>query len=535
LKEFNLTKDSSGLFKTGEREQIWRKYCGFLDLSLPEFMEIQDYLLMEQIELVYGSLITKNLMPTKPKNISEFRQLVPLTTYDDYAVYLNEKNEDALVVKPYCWAHTSGRGGTHKWVPYTQRAFERLGISSIAVLILATASRKGEVNIARGTKLMQNLPPEPYYSGIGASAMSQQLELQIIPPIEYSKTETFQERTQSGFKMALRTGVDVLGSLTAVLVKMGERFTEGSGGMKFSWIMLHPRIMSRLIRAFLISKKERRPLLPKDLWPLKGLICYGMDTSIYKEQLVYYWGKEPLELYGGTEMGLVAVQSWTKKGMTFIPFSCLLEFIREEDWLKSRENPDYCPPTVLLDEVKEGERYEVVITNFHGMPLLRYRIGDLVKIVALKDEEAGIELPQMVFDSRADDIIDIAGFTRIDEKTIWQSIVNTGVKHEEWTIRKEYEQDKPILHLYIEIKEQIESKDLECLICDQLSSIDKDFKDLQDMLGTQPLRVTLLPAGSFQRYYEAKQKSGADLSHLKPPHMNASDQVIHELLYSNQG
>jgi len=141
----------------------------------------------------------------------------------------------------------------------------------------------------------------------------------------------------------------------------------------------------------------------------------------------------------------------------------------------------------------------------------------------------------MVFDSRADDIIDIAGFTRIDEKTVWQSIVNTGVKHEEWTIRKEYEQDKPILHLYIEVKEQLESKDVERLICDQLSSIDKDFKNLQDMLGIQPLRVTLLPEGSFQRYYEAKQKSGADLSHLKPPHMNTSDQVIHELLYSNQG
>ena len=527
--------DSNKPFQTEDRERIWRKYCGFLDLSLDEFMGIQEQLLMEQIELVYDSLITKNLMPTKPKNISEFRQLVPLTTYDDYAVHLNGKNDDVLAVKPYCWAHTSGRGGTHKWVPYTQRAFERLGISSIAVLILACASKRGEINIGRGTKLMQNLPAEPYYSGTGASAMSQQLELRIIPPLEQAKTETFQERIQSGFEMALRTGVDVLGSMTAVLVKMGERFTESSEGMKFSWGMLHPQVMLRLIRAFLKSKKEKRPLLPKDLWPLKGLICYGMDTGIYKEQLVYYWGKEPLELYAGTEMGLIAIQSWNKKGMTFLPFSCFLEFIPEEEWLKSRGNADYHPSTVLLDEVEEGERYEIVVTNFYGMPLLRYRVGDLIKIVALRDEETGVEIPQMVFDIRADDIIDIAGFTRIDEKTVWQSIVNTGVKHVEWTIRKEYEQDKPILHLYIEVKEQIESKEVERLICDQLSSIDKDFKDLQDMLGIQPLRVTLLQEGSFQRYYEAKQKSGADLSHLKPPHMNASDQIIHELLYSNQG
>ena len=41
------------LFKTGDQERIWQKYCGFLDLSLPEFMEMQEQLLMDHIELVY--------------------------------------------------------------------------------------------------------------------------------------------------------------------------------------------------------------------------------------------------------------------------------------------------------------------------------------------------------------------------------------------------------------------------------------------------------------------------------------------------
>jgi hypothetical protein len=50
------------------------------------------------------------------------------------------------------------------------------------------------------------------------------------------------------------------------------------------------------------------------------------------------------------------------------------------------------------------------------------------------------------------------------------------------------------------------------------------------MLGIRPLRVSLLPAGSFQRYYEEKQRSGADLAHLKPSHMNPSNAVIKELI-----
>jgi len=513
-------------------EEVWQKYCGFLDLSPREFMEIQEHLLLEEIELVAESPLGKKIMKgTRPKSVEEFRQLVPLTTYEDYAPDIGNCQEDALAEKPFCWAHTSGRGGTHKWVPYTRRAFDRLGISGMGMSILACASKKGEVRVGEGARFLQNLPPRPYYSGICFWSGQLQFGFRLIPPLEYAETLSFEERMQAGFGMALRTGVDVLSSLTSVLIKMGERFTETSGGSKPSWKMLHPLVMPRIIRALVKSKIEKRAILPKDLWPLKGLICYGMDTSIYKERLKYYWGKEPLEGYGSTEMGVVATQCWNKKGMTFFPFSCFLEFVPEEEWLKSRENKDYQPTTVLLDEVKEGKSYEVIITNFYGMPFLRYRGGDLIKIVASEDEETGVKIPQIAFESRADDLIDIAGFTRLDEKTVWQAIVNAGIRHEDWTIRKEYHLDQLILHLYIETKDDIDSKKAERLINKQLGSIDADYRDLQDMLGTQPLRVTLLPRGSFQRYYEEMRKAGADLAHMKPPHMNASEHAIQKLLH----
>jgi len=157
-------------------------------------------------------------------------------------------------------------------------------------------------------------------------------------------------------------------------------------------------------------------------------------------------------------------------------------------------------------------------------------LGDIIKIAALEDEEAGIKLPQMVFESRADGLIDIAGFTRLDEKTIWQAIANTGIKFEDWTVRKEYEGNKSFISLYIEPKQKIEVTELEGLLHQQLVAINPDYRDLENMLGIRPLRITLLPAGSFQRYYEAKQKSGAHLAHLKPPHMNAPDTVIQNLV-----
>jgi hypothetical protein len=523
-----ITKDE--LFQTGDHKRIWQKYCGFLDLSLAEFMEIQEQLLMDQIELVYDSALAKKFMPRKPKDVSEFRKIVPLTTYDDYAGYLNEKNEDVLAVKPYFWTHTSGRGGTLKWIPYTEGAAERAAMLSITLMILACATRKGAVEIGSGVRVLHNLPPRPYITGTILMLMPQLLDMRIIPPPGEYENADFQIRIQAGFQIALRTGVDFLSSLTSVLVKMGERLTESSGRLKFNWHMLHPEVMRRLIMAWLRSKKEGRTILPKDLWPLKGLACYGMDTALYREQLIYYWGKQPLETYAATETGVIAAHTWNKKYMTFVPSSCFLEFAPEGEWLKSRENRDYQPVTVLLDEVKPEQRYEVIITSFYSMPFLRYRLGDLIKIVALEDEEAGIKLPQMVFESRADDLIDIVGFPRLDEKTIWQAIINTGLKHEDWSIRKEYEQNQPIINLYIEIKEEMEAKEVERLIHQELVTINRDYEDLESTLGIRPLRVTILPVGSFKRYYEQKKASGADLAHLKPPHMNASDAIIQDLM-----
>jgi hypothetical protein len=512
-------------------QETWRKYCGFFDLSLAEFMEIQEHMLLEEIELVSPSPLGKILMKgARPKSVEEFRQAVPLTTYDDYIPHIGNCQEEGLAEKPYCWVRTSGRGGLAKWIPLTQRAYKRIGMYGVMVFIMACAAKKGEVRIDRKTRFMQNLPPKPFYTGAAATATLDELPLQMLPSLEQSEKMSFEDRIATGFKLALRGGVDVLGSLTTVLIKMGERLTDSSQGMKFSANMLHPMVMYRLIRAMLKAKAEKRKILPKDLWPLKGLICYGIDTKIYKEELKYYWGKEPLEVYGGTETGIVAIQSWRRQGMTFIPFFTFFEFIPEDEWVKNRENKDYQPSTVLLNQVEKGKRYELVISSFYGMPLLRYRVGDLIKITDLEDKEAGIQIPQMEFDTRADGLIDIGGFIRLDEKTVWKAIANSGIKHEDWTIRKEYDKDEPVLRLYIELKEDLDSDNVEERIHKELVTAYTDYRDLEEMLEIKPLRVVILARGSFQEYYQEKRRAGADLSHLKPPHMNVSDEALEDLM-----
>ena len=528
-----LELEKEAIFLSGDAEEIWRKFCGFLDLTPIEFMEIQKRLLEEQFELVGESPLWKKLLNgQKPKTMEEFRQMAPLTNYwTHYAEYIGEKQTDWLATKPATWIRTSGRGGNLKWVPWTTRALEFYADCVMASLILACADRKGDVKVQEGFRILALMAPSPYLSGITGYVEASRFDFRIMPPIEISETLDFQQRMQLGFKLALQHGVDFVGAVSTALVKLGETMTTSSQKMQFSpSMLLRPPMAYRMIRAYITSKREKRPMLPKDLWPVKGMTCGGTDASIYREKLKYYWGKVPHEWYGMTECGAVTMQSWSKKGMTFYPYLAFFEFIPEEDWLKSRQDPKFVPQTVLLNELEVGKIYEVVLTNFHGMHLMRYRPGDLIKVTALEDKETGIKLPQVVFFSRSDWLIDLYSIVRLDERTLWQAIDNSGIKYEDWSARKEYNGDYPNLRIYVELKENAEVKNLESLIHEQLRKNCPLYEEAIQEMQTNPVSIVTLSPGSFQRYYEKKRKEGADLAHLKPPHINANDEAIKTLL-----
>jgi len=42
----------SEIFQQGSNKELWQKCCGFIDLSMQEFMNIQERLLKEQLVLL---------------------------------------------------------------------------------------------------------------------------------------------------------------------------------------------------------------------------------------------------------------------------------------------------------------------------------------------------------------------------------------------------------------------------------------------------------------------------------------------------
>lgn len=529
--DFQLTRDP--LFTNYDKSKIWLKYCGFLDLALSDFMFIQKKLLSEQLELIADSELCRTIMRgKKPVTVDEFRQFVPLTTYSDYESLINEKRDISLPEKPAIWAHTSGRSGVFKWAPYTMRALARLADDTLAAFILSSALCRNDMRVQPGAKVMLNLPPVPYITGIMGMVVNQRLPYLAMPPLEEANAMAFEEKIREGFIMALSKGMDYSASIAVVLSKMGENISRsGKDGLP-TW---QPLAVLRLLKAWTKSRILGRGILPSDLWQVKGLVCGGTDTAIYRDKIKHYWGVEPLDVYVSTETGFIAMQAWNKRDMTFIPYSNFYEFIPEQEWLKSRTDKSYIPDTILLDEVETDKIYEIVVTNFYGGAFLRYRLGDLVKITSLGDKEAGISLPQMAFHSRCDDIIDISAFARLDEKTIWRAIESANTPYNDWIARKEYVSENPVLHIYVEPSHNnINVEEFRQAIDAGLIKQDKGYRDLRGMIGLSPLTVTLLAKGAFETYTQRKREAGFDLSHLKPPHMNANDTILADLLFTNK-
>jgi len=527
---------SERLILNGEYERVWQRHCGFLDLSLDEFMDIQWRLLEEQFMIANKSKLWRMLFNTEEKPVvhDNYDEL-PLTNYSDYEPLLHDKPEDILSRPIEAWARTSGRGGKIKWVPFTPEAYLQLGEAALGDAILATARHRGDVRVRPNDVVVSNLPSRPYLSGLAQVAVTEHIKFQVVPSINEFEEMTYQERNKHIFERAMLVGIDMLGSMTLVLVKMGELFETGTNRREdASMGMLHPRVLWRYLLAKIRAYRQGRSyVLPKDLWQLKGLMCGGADTNEYRERIHEYWGLYPHESYGCTEAGILAVQPWSGETLTFIPYTAFYEFIPESEWAAERLGGDKPTKALLMDQLEVGQRYEVVISNFYGGPFLRYRLHDLIEVVSKANTRLGINLPQVRFVGRSGDFIDLSGFAGlIDERQINKALKATTLRFEDWMIAKEIIDGEPLLHLYIELhpEEQASEQKIGTRFHEELKRLNPEYANIETMLGFVPVRVTVLPPQSFGKYIQYQVAQGADLAHLKPHRIQPSAEAIQLML-----
>ncbi len=512
--------------------EIWQQYCGFLDLSMDGYMRIQKRLMEEQIRLWSDSGLGQSILRGKhPRTLEEFRRMVPLTQYEDYADILLTKAPEMLPGNPVIWIQTTWEGGKHpiKVAPYTRSMLDTYRNNVVACLILSTSTEKGKFDVASSDTFLYALAPLPYATGLFPLALGEDIDIEFLPAVKDAEKMSFSERNKEGFRLAMKKDLSFFFGLGSVAYAVSKSLSSlsGSGGNLSKLLGCSPQMAYRLAAAKYHCSQEHREMMPKDLFRLKGFVVAGTDNRCYKDDLEQLWGIRPMELFAGTEPSILGTETWTRQGMYFFPDTCFYEFITEADMLKNDEDPEYIPPTYLMDEVQPGETYELVFTVLKGGAFARYRCGDMYRCEGLENREDDTHIPRFTYVDRVPWIIDIAGFTRISENGIRSVIELSGLHIQDWVATKEYNSDnRPYLHMYVEMeREDLLSRTCSVDVLKELLSTyfkytDQDYRDLKKILGMDPLEVTILRCGTFQTYRERK---GKGIRHMRPSYYDLKE------------
>jgi hypothetical protein len=84
--------------------------------------------------------------------------------------------------------------------------------------------------------------------------------------------------------------------------------------------------------------------------------------------------------------------------------------------------------------------------------------------------------------------------------------------------------------LFIEAKDHHEDHEIRELVNEGLKRGNKYYADYENLLEDKPLLVTKLNPGTYKEYMAEKQRQGVDLAHLKPPHMNPTEEDVRLLV-----
>jgi hypothetical protein len=393
LEKERLLADSS-------KELLWKKYCGFLDLSLKEYLAIQKQLMKEQIQLATQSFIGRRIFGLhKPDTVAEFRHLTDFTDYAFYHSFFKEQPRAAFVEPVLYWTEVPRPGGEVKYIPLSLSFITALADDAISALVLSAASCRGEVKLGNQNRVL-TLLQNNVISGALNTALRQRLDcVNLIENNSFLSAEKG-DCLSGSVKKGLRDGLDYVISTPQKVTDIGENIGSMTDS-RYGEQELSLLARLRLLRAAIIKKFRGGFNSAGDYWKPRGIVCCGEYFVENKDRISAAWGVKPLEVFCAPEAGFMAMQHWTHQYLTFIPYRNFYEFIPQQEYLKAEEEESYRPKTVLMDEVKTGELYELVISNLHGGPFIRYRTGHILRVMAAGDPASNIHLPQFSVYSRA--------------------------------------------------------------------------------------------------------------------------------------
>ncbi|KAK8565715.1 hypothetical protein V6N13_020792 [Hibiscus sabdariffa] len=274
-------------------------------------------------------------------------------------------------------------------------------------------------------------------------------------------------------------------------------------------------------------------LIP-ELFPNVKYIYAIMTGSMesYLKKLRHYAADVPLVTadYGASEgwIGANINPTVPPESATYVvlPNIGYFEFIPLKDniekHLQDKVNDSFLsvevePKPVGLTEVKVGEEYEVIITNFAG--LYRYRLGDVVRVTGFHNST-----PELKFVCRRNLMLTI-NFDKITEKDLQLAVEEAAklISEEnmdlvDFSSHVDVSSDPAHCVIYWEISGEVSDEVLqECCNCLDRSFLDHDYVNARKINTIGPLELRVVRKGTFQKILDHYLGLGAALSQFKTP------------------
>ena len=483
------------------------------------------------------------------KTLKQFLEQIPVLPYSSYEPYIEriikgEKN--ILTPDPVVYLNTtSGSTGKQKLIPVTRRFQNSLGRANLTCIGFLTEALRsqdrqfGKLLVTNTAQITGRTTGGIDYGpgGTGVMRMGKLLYEQLFAhPFETLKATDSITRHYLCFLFALRDPAlrGMIANFPMLILRTCnylERYADDlikdiDTGTIASWLKLEPEIrakLERLLSANPARATQLREILqsegrftPKLVWPQLSFIATarGGTSDFYFERFPAYLEDTPIfgAVFASAEGTFSIYPDVNCDGSVLAVETGFFEFIPEDQWEAEH------PKTLLATEVKAGELYRILMTNYSGF--YRYDIGDVIEVVGFYEQA-----PLIVFRHRRGGIL-----SSTTEKTteshatqVMQSLQQEfGLPLEDFCINLS-ENEFPAHYLVnIELASDRTLSDPQAF----LAAFDQKLKEInvyyqakrRDQVPSPRLRI--LAPGSFAILRQRQLQKGIPDSQLKFPHIS---------------
>ena len=345
---------------------IIKKRIHHIELFINYPHEVQDELRQHLIDKAKNTEFGKTYDFNSIKNSKDFCRLIPLHNYEDLEPYIRRmRSGEPNILWPTevkWFAKSSGTTNSKsKYIPISMECIEDCHYKGGKDLLSLYCNNYPAKNIFEGKSLMlggshsistlSNKMHEGDLSAIIMENLPFWVLLQQSPAKEIALMDEWEKKIDLMATQAIQEDISSISGIPSWALVFANKVLEKTGKQN-----LH------------------------EVWPNLELYMHGgINFDPYKKQFekLFPMGINYLETYNASE-GFFGIQDQpnTNEMLLMLDYGIYYEFIP----LENSKNTN--PETILLDAVKIGKDYEMIISTNTG--LWRYRIGDTIQFTNTK-------------------------------------------------------------------------------------------------------------------------------------------------------